>query len=152
VYGSGGVIGASKSTTGSRKRFDAPPGKRIHVPVRVEPKVFFAAERTFLSWLEFSIIIGSIAATLLNFGDAASIASAWGFTILAALALLYSMGLYLWRVDKIRKRRAVTYHDKFGPTFLCLGLLAAVATSFALRLSAGGNHGNLKGGRGKHGS
>ncbi|KAJ2354584.1 vacuolar transporter chaperone, partial [Coemansia sp. RSA 2610] len=27
--------------------------KRIAVPVRVEPKVFFANERTFLSWLNF---------------------------------------------------------------------------------------------------
>jgi SPX domain protein involved in polyphosphate accumulation len=32
-------------------RFRAPKGKRIHVPVRVEPKVYFAAERTFLSWV-----------------------------------------------------------------------------------------------------
>jgi len=132
----GSAMGVLKSSAVSRKRFKAPPGKRIYVPVRVEPKVFFAAERTFLSWLEFSIIIGSIAASLLNFGDAASIASAWGFTALAALALLYSMGLYLWRVDKIRRRRAVTYHDKYGPTILCLGLFAAVATSFTLRLSA----------------
>lgn len=33
------------------KRFEAPKGKKIYVPVRVEPKVFFAAERTFLSWV-----------------------------------------------------------------------------------------------------
>jgi hypothetical protein len=33
------------------KRFKAPKGKRIHVPVRVEPKVYFAAERTFLGWV-----------------------------------------------------------------------------------------------------
>lgn len=32
-------------------RFKAPKGKKIHVPVRVEPKVYFAAERTFLSWV-----------------------------------------------------------------------------------------------------
>lgn len=35
------------------KRFKAPKGKKIHVPVRVEPKVYFAAERTFLSWVSF---------------------------------------------------------------------------------------------------
>jgi SPX domain protein involved in polyphosphate accumulation len=34
-----------------QKRFKAPPGKKIYVPVRVEPKVFFAAERTFLGWV-----------------------------------------------------------------------------------------------------
>lgn len=33
------------------KRFKAPKGKKIHVPVRVEPKVSFAAERTFLAWV-----------------------------------------------------------------------------------------------------
>ena len=33
------------------KKFRAPKGKKIYVPVRVEPKVFFAAERTFLGWV-----------------------------------------------------------------------------------------------------
>lgn len=30
------------------RNWTAPPGKRISVPVRIEPKVYFAAERTFL--------------------------------------------------------------------------------------------------------
>ncbi|KAJ4341392.1 vacuolar transporter chaperone [Didymella glomerata] len=130
---------------GEVKRFKAPKGKRIHVPVRVEPKVQLATERTFLSWLEFSILVGSIAATLLNFGDGLAFAAAWAFTIIACLALLYSVGLYLWRVRKIRERRAVVYHDKWGPTLLCLGLLAAVAISFGYRLGKGGYDGGLKG-------
>jgi hypothetical protein len=33
------------------KKFKAPPGKKIYVPIRVEPKVYFAAERTFLGWV-----------------------------------------------------------------------------------------------------
>ncbi|TKA83275.1 hypothetical protein B0A55_00808 [Friedmanniomyces simplex] len=128
----------------SEKRFKAPPGKKIHVPVRVEPKVSFAVERTFLAWLEFSIILGSIAATLLNFGDSISLASAWAFTIVAVLALFYSMGIYLWRVRNLMKRRAVNYHDKWGPSALCAGLAVAVAISFAFRFSKGGE-GGLKG-------
>jgi uncharacterized membrane protein YidH (DUF202 family) len=119
------------------RKFKAPKGKRIHVPVRVEPKVYFAAERTFLAWLEFSIILGSIAATLLNFGDSLSLASAWGFTVVACLSLVYSMALYLWRVRMIRERRAVRYHDKWGPTLLCIGLAAAVAVSFGVRIGGG---------------
>jgi hypothetical protein len=71
-------------------------------------------------------------------------ASAWAFTILATLALFYSMGLFLWRVDKIKKKRAVEYHDKWGPSLLCLGLVAAVAVSFGYRLSLGGE-GGLRG-------
>lgn len=39
----------------TQKRFKAPKGKKIHVPVRVEPKVYFAAERTFLSWVGHSL-------------------------------------------------------------------------------------------------
>lgn len=35
------------------KKFKAPKGKKIYVPVRVEPKVFFAAERTFLGWVSY---------------------------------------------------------------------------------------------------
>ena len=120
------------------KRFRAPKGKRIHVPVRVEPKVYFAAERTFLSWLEFSIILGSIAAALLNFGDHISKLSAIAFTIVACAALLYSMVLYLWRVKMIRERRAVRYHDRWGPSVLCAGLFVAVAVNFGIRLGEGG--------------
>lgn len=120
------------------RRFYAPKGKRIHVPVRVEPKVYFAAERTFLSWLEFSIILGSIAATLMNFGDDVSLISAIAFTIVACASLIYSMVLYLWRVRMIRGRRAVRYHDPWGPTLLCIALLAAVVVSFGFRLGEDG--------------
>ncbi|KAF2850398.1 SPX-domain-containing protein [Plenodomus tracheiphilus IPT5] len=130
---------------GEVKRFKAPKGKHIHVPVRVEPKVQLATERTFLSWLEFSILIGSIAATLLNFGDTLSLAAAWAFTVVAVIALIYSAWLYLWRVRKIHERRAVVYHDKWGPTLLCVGLFAAVSVSFGYRFGKGGFEGGLKG-------
>lgn len=120
------------------KRFKAPKGKRIHVPVRVEPKVYFAAERTFLSWLEFGIYLGTIAAALLNFGDNVSFYSAWAFTVVACVALLYSAGLYLWRVRMIRLRRAVRYHDAIGPSVLCAGLLVSVIINFALVFGLGG--------------
>nr|OQO17666.1 hypothetical protein B0A51_15603 [Rachicladosporium sp. CCFEE 5018] len=139
-----GRMGVPAGGAMSEKRFKALKGKKIHVPVRVEPKVSFAAERTFLAWLEFSIILGSIAATLLNFGDAISLASAWAFTGVALIALLYSAGIYLWRVDNIKKRRAVSYHDKWGPSFLCLGLVVAVAINFGYRFAYGGE-GGLRG-------
>jgi hypothetical protein len=48
---SNGTLSAFGSGEIQTKRFKAPKGKKIHVPVRVEPKVYFAAERTFLSWV-----------------------------------------------------------------------------------------------------
>ena len=128
-------FGNVPSTAISTRRFKAPLGKRIHVPVRVEPKVHFAAERTFLSWLEFSIILGSIAATLLNFGDTINLWASIAFTLVACVALLYSMVSYLWRVKCIRERKAIRYHDRWGPTMLCIGLLGAVAVNFAVRFT-----------------
>jgi uncharacterized membrane protein YidH (DUF202 family) len=37
--------------------------------MRLEPKTFFANERTFLSWLHMSVTLGSIAAALLGFSS-----------------------------------------------------------------------------------
>ena len=124
----------------SSKKFKAPKGKRIHVPVRVEPKVYFANERTFLSWLEFSIILGSIAAALLNFGDAVSVGAGTGFTLVAAAALLYSVIMYYLRVQLVRKRRATValYYDKWGTTGLCVGLLVATGVNFVRKIGEEG--------------
>ncbi|KAI1128928.1 vacuolar transporter chaperone 4 [Nemania abortiva] len=116
------------------KKFKAPRGKKIYVPVRVEPKVFFAAERTFLGWLEFSIYVGAIAATLLNFGEKPTriaFIAAGVFTLLAVLALCYSVGIYLYRSKGIRERRVIKYYDKVGPSVLCGALFLGVALNFA---------------------
>ena len=48
-----GIPTARNTDAVREKKFKAPKGKKIHVPVRVEPKVFFAAERTFLSWVSY---------------------------------------------------------------------------------------------------
>ncbi|KUI66300.1 Vacuolar transporter chaperone 4 [Cytospora mali] len=116
------------------KRFEAPKGKKIYVPVRVEPKVFFAAERTFLSWLEFSIYIGTIATTLLNFGDKPSKTSfvvSAVFTLVAIMCLLYSVGVYIYRSRSMRARKAAKYYDWWGPSLLCSSLVVAVILNFA---------------------
>ncbi|KAK5663320.1 hypothetical protein OQA88_3748 [Cercophora sp. LCS_1] len=117
------------------KRFKAPKGKKIYVPVRVEPKVYFAAERTFLGWLEYSIYIGTIAVTLLNFstkqGSRPSFVAAGAFTLLAILSLCYAVAIYLYRSQAIRTRRVAKFYDKLGPSILCAALFVAVALNFA---------------------
>ncbi|KAL0939070.1 vacuolar transporter chaperone 4 (VTC domain-containing protein) [Colletotrichum truncatum] len=116
------------------KRFKAPKGKKIYVPVRVEPKVYFAAERTFLGWLEYSIYVGTVAVTLLNFGSkptSASFIVAGVFTLLAILSLCYSVVIYLYRSKAIRTRRAAKFYDRWGPSALCGALFIAVVLNFA---------------------
>lgn len=118
------------------KKFKAPKGKKIYVPVRVEPKVYFAAERTFLGWLEWSIYIGSIATLLLNFRTQptmASFAASGAFTFLTVITLLYSVFTYLRRSRAIRERRVIRYHDRWGPTFLSIALFASVVLTFVVK-------------------
>lgn len=121
-----------------------------------EPKVYFALERTFIvrlflyiyltvadsieqKWLNFAILIGTIATTLLNFvppGDARGLISAGLFTLAALFAIAYSAVIFVYRAHQLRKRRAEgLYYDKYGPTGLCLVLFAALATNAGLRVA-----------------
>lgn len=104
--------------------------KRISLPVRVEPKVFFANERTFLSWLNFTVVLGGLAMGLLNFGDRIGRLSAVLFTVIAMGVMLYALYTFHWRATKIRNREAAPYDDRVGPTVLCIFMLAAVITNF----------------------
>lgn len=61
--------------------------KRIALPVRVEPKVSFANERTFLSWLHFTVVLGGLAVGLLNFGDKVGKISAAMFSVVGECGL-----------------------------------------------------------------
>jgi hypothetical protein len=140
------------------RNWSAPAGKKIAVPVRIEPKVYFAAERTFLvrsrfpcdlsrfrfsdhlqKWLNTAVFIGSIATTLLNFippDDPRGLISAWFFTLAALLSIAYAAGIFLYRSYRLRERRADgLYYDKYGPTVLCFVLFAALATNIGLRVS-----------------
>merc|ERR1712070_995172 len=112
------------------------PGKRIALPTRVEPKVFFANERTFLSWLNFTVVLGGLAVGLLNFGDRVGKISAGMFTFVAMSIMIYALVTYHWRANAIRKRGSGPYDDRLGPTVLCLALFAAVVTNFILRFTA----------------
>jgi len=111
------------------------PGKRIALPTRVEPKVFFANERTFLSWLNFTVILGGLAVGLLNFGDKVGQISAGLFTLVAMAAMLYALFTFHWRAKSIRMRGQGGFDDRLGPTVLAVALFAAVVVNFVLRVT-----------------
>ena len=72
--------------------------------------------------------------TLLNFGakpTPLSFAAAGAFTLVALVALAYSVAVYLYRSRGVRERRVIRYHDAVGPTALCAALLFGVALNFA---------------------
>lgn len=112
-----------------------PPGKSISIPIRIEPKVYFAAERTFLSWLSIGMILSATTTTLLNYGTKSALTAAIMFFICALVTFVYSIFMYVWRTMMIRQKKAVLYADQIGPNLIC-GLLAlSVFVTFIFKAS-----------------
>lgn len=102
--------------------------KRIAVPVRVEPKVYFANERTFLSWIHFSIFLGGISSALVGLGDEKARTSGYIFGVVSILFTIYALYLYQWRAARIRQRDPGPYDDLVGPVMVSgVFLLAMIA-------------------------
>lgn len=96
---------------------------------KIEPKVFFANERTFLHWLHAGITLYTIASGILVFAedDAASWAH-WYAMALLPISLcfcMYALHVFLWRADRIKTRIPGRWDDPRGP-YLLGGLLVAV--------------------------
>ena len=109
--------------------------KKIAIPVRIEPKVFFANERTFLSWIHFSIFLGGISTALVGLGNAHARISGYIFAVVSILFTLYALYLYQWRAAKIRQRDPGPYDDRIGPMVVVLVFLAAMTINVIFSIS-----------------
>lgn len=108
--------------------------KRIAIPIRVEPKVFFANERTFLSWLHFSIFIGGLGSALVGLGDTKAVISGAVFIVVSTIFAMYALYLYMWRARRIRERDPGPYDDLVGPGILVFVFVAAMALSLLFKI------------------
>lgn len=109
--------------------------KRIAIPVRIEPKVFFANERTFLSWIHFSIFLGGISTALVGLGNAHARISGYIFAVVSILFTIYALYLYQWRAAKIRQKDPGPYDDRVGPMVVVLVFLAAMTINVIFTIS-----------------
>ncbi|ABN66429.2 polyphosphate synthetase Protein [Scheffersomyces stipitis CBS 6054] len=110
-----------------------PKGKTICVPIRIEPKVYFANERTFLSWLSIGMLLGGTAMYLLNYGSNSSLTASISFFITSLFTIFYAIYKYIWRVIMIREKRAAQYGDKFGPNMICAFIFLSTFTTFLFK-------------------
>lgn len=76
------------------------------VPTKVEPKVFFANERTFLAWLHMSVTLSSISVAIVAFAEANEFSQIYGLMLMpVAIAFCcYSLYMYMKRSSMIRQR------------------------------------------------
>jgi SPX domain protein involved in polyphosphate accumulation/uncharacterized membrane protein YidH (DUF202 family) len=107
---------------------------------KIEPKVFFANERTYLHWLHHGVILSTIASGILAFS--AESGETWGeFYALLLLPLslafcVYALNTYLWRADRIKTRIPGRWDDPYGPIYLGSVLVVVLVANFVIKLIA----------------
>lgn len=153
VRGSSKTIGGG---AGSQPLLPASPGRAASlVRTRVEPKTFFANERTFLAWLQISVLVMLTSMSLLGgslagggitgastsgssgcpSGDHRCLAMKIAGAIIAPVALLfmcYALFMYRKRTVQILRRQTVRYDDQTGPVLLVGILIAVMLTAYVI--------------------
>ncbi|KAL8319207.1 hypothetical protein RB597_006138 [Gaeumannomyces tritici] len=106
-------------------------------PLRIEPKVWLANERTFLKWQHISVLLGTLAVALYTAAASSAkgpsrIAEWMGGAYLAVAALAGAWGYYT-----LRKRRAMIvarsgkdFDDMAGPLVVSVALMLALILNF----------------------
>eukprot|EP00981_Chlorochromonas_danica_P013550 scaffold6470_cov243-Ochromonas_danica.AAC.2 len=103
---------------------------------KVEPKLFLANERTFISWLHMAVMLSSISVGVLAFSNTQSNAQDLALTMLpiSLLFIFYALRTYLIRGTKIRTRDAERWDDPLGPVLLTLMLVFALSVQFIMKI------------------
>ena len=75
------------------------------VSIPPNPKGFFANERTFLSWLQLCLILGSLGIGFINFSDSPGTSvSGFLFMIVTIGMMFYALAQYHIRANKLARK------------------------------------------------
>lgn len=108
-------------------------------PARVEPKSYFANERTFIQWISASLLLFTISTILLGFegeghtASTKSVAHKAGLTICggAIIIVAYSTASYYRRVHLLSMGKPYGYIDHIGPMILAFSVGVGVIVMVA---------------------
>ncbi|KAL3137486.1 hypothetical protein ABBQ38_004775 [Trebouxia sp. C0009 RCD-2024] len=114
------------------------------VPLRIEPKSYFANERTFLAWMHMAITMGGITTALASFSvESDNEAKHTGSgpvtkrtTQAIVLMLLpisigmiaYALFTFFWRSRCMERKQMGFFNDVIGPVVLCALIVLSLAT------------------------
>jgi len=82
------------------------------MPIKVEPKVYFANERTFLAWLHTSVILAAASVSIVAFADQNPYSQMYGIMLLpVSIAFI---------IYALRQCTYLQYLEFFTAGLLCL--------------------------------
>jgi uncharacterized membrane protein YidH (DUF202 family) len=108
----------------------------------LQPKTYFAAERTFIQWISAALLLMTVAAVLLSISDAKKVESSYVtgviLTVLAIVVTVYALVVYFRRLYLLEHAKQYGYSDQIGPAVLTLAVASGIAASlyFAISLHA----------------
>jgi uncharacterized membrane protein YidH (DUF202 family) len=123
-----------------RRHHEEQPAVAFKRPARVEPKSYFANERTFIQWISAAVLLTTIAVLLLQFETHHPHYWRVGLALLgtSAVTVLYSVYVYMRRVKLLSHGEPYGYVDHCGPALLStavfLGLVAIIAIFVTVKL------------------
>lgn len=119
-------------TSQMKAKFPPPPPRPMItniIKMKVEPKVFFANERTFLRWMFAAVLLISMSMSVMAFSPQMQRAGT-ALVCIGAFFILYAIILYRWRLWRIVSRDGLRFDDRIGPYIFATALLAAAIIVF----------------------
>jgi len=108
---------------------------KIKTSIKVEGKVWFANERTWISWLNVSILLATLSLGLFNASkDDIARKFAYVYALISVAILIYGYTLYQHRISMIRRRDPGHFDSLAGPIILSIALFCAVLANFVIRV------------------
>ncbi|CAL1716954.1 unnamed protein product [Somion occarium] len=109
--------------------------KKIATPIKVEGKVWFANERTWVSYMNIAILIGALSLALFNASkDQIARNFAYTYACISIGVLIYGYAVYQHRITMIRRRDPGHFDHVVGPIIISALLFIAVLANFVIRV------------------
>lgn len=109
-------------------------------PVRVEPKVWLANQRTFIKWMHISVLLATLSLSLYNAaGKHNRVAQVLGivYTVIALCAGAWGWAIYIVRSRMIEQRSGKDFDFIVGPIAVCVALMVALCLNFIFKYRTG---------------
>jgi len=106
-------------------------------PLKVEPKVWLANERTFLKWQHISVLLGMLSVALYNAAKGSRTIQVFGiiFLFIAAFTAIWGYSMHHVRREMILARSGKDFDNWIGPVIVCISLIIVLILNFIIQAS-----------------
>ena len=117
-------------------------GRQVHVKIpkvvksqsKVEPKVYLANERTWVSYMNMGVLLATLSLTLYNSAsDKTGEYFGVSYAFISIATILYGSYIYQVRLKMINSRSNEHFDQLIGPVLICISLFLCVAYNFYQR-------------------